>query len=92
MRKKDSERNNYEYIEEAHIKNMKNKEIVDKVQDTYEFLTLCKIFMNDVKDDYGRKKIASLRVNFLQHQLDLLLRECSARGIKHSISKYQSMG
>jgi hypothetical protein len=87
-----SKKSNYEYIEEEDIKKMQDKILLDNFQNTYEFLVLCKIYMEDVKDDYGKKKIASLRVNFLQHQLDILMRECSARGIKHNLSSYQSMG
>lgn len=83
---------NYEYIEEADIKKMEDRNLLDNIQNTYEFLTLCKVYMEDVRDDYGKKKIACLRVNFLQHQLNLLMRECSARGIKNNLSSYQSMG
>lgn len=82
----------YEYLEEADITKVSDKNLVDKVQYTYKFLKLCEIYLKDVKDDYGKKKIASLRVDFVRHQLDLLMRECLARGIKQGIDNCYSIG
>ncbi|HEY5585367.1 MAG TPA: hypothetical protein VIK78_12885 [Ruminiclostridium sp.] len=86
------EKINYEHIGETDIKKLSDKVLIDKVQNTYKFLKLCEIYLKDVKDDYGKKKIAGLRVDFLRHQVDLLMRECSARGIKHGLSSYYSIG
>ncbi|PYG88829.1 hypothetical protein LY28_01190 [Ruminiclostridium sufflavum DSM 19573] len=77
---------NYEYIQASDIKIISDKSLVDKVQNTYKFFKLCEIYLNNVKDDYGKKKIASLRLAFVQHQLELLLKECFARGINHNLS------
>lgn len=76
---------NYKCLEETDIKKISDKTLLDKVQSTYQFLKLCEIYLKDVKDDYGKKKIASLRVEFVKHQLDLLIRECFSRGIKHGL-------
>ena len=93
MREKFDERNsNYEYIDEIDIKKISNQNVIDKVQSTFKFLRLCEIYLKDVKDDYGKKKIASLRVDFLHHQLDLLMRECLLRGIKHGLDSHYSIG
>ena len=86
------ENSNYECIKETEIKKISNQTLIDKVQNTYKFLKLSEIYLNDVKDDYGKKKIASLRVDFVRHQLDLLIRECFARGIKHGLSSYYPIG
>lgn len=89
MRKKfNTENSNYEYIKESEIKIISDQTLLDKVQNTYKFLRLCEIYLKDVKDDYGKKKMASLRVEFVRHQLHLLMRECFARGIKHGLSSY----
>lgn len=82
------ENSNYEYIKETDLKNISDQTLIDKVQNTYKFLRLSEIYLNDVKDDYGKKKIASLRVDFLRHQLDLLMRECFARNLKQDLSNY----
>jgi hypothetical protein len=86
------EKSNYVCIKETDIKKISNQTLIDKVQNTYRFLKLSEIYLNDVKDDYGKKKIASLRVDFVRHQLDLLIRECYARGIKHGLSNYYPIG
>ena len=84
------ENSNYECIDETDIKKISERTLVDKVQNTYNFLKLCEIYLKDVKDDYGKKKIASLRVDFARHQLDLLMRECLARGIKTGLDNNYS--
>ena len=83
------ENNNYEYIRKSDIKKISDKTLLDKVQSTYKFLKSCEIYMNNIKDDYGTKKIASLRLAFVQHQLNLLTRECCARKINHNLSNYE---
>jgi len=82
------ENSNYECIKEADIKKISDRTLLDKVQNTYKFFKLSEIYMKDVNDDYGKKKIASLRVDFVRHQLELLMRECIARGINHGLSNY----
>ncbi len=86
--KKKSENGNYECIRDLDIKIISDQILMDKIQSTYKFLRMCEIYMKDVNDDYGKKKIASLRVDFVRHQLDLLIRECSERGIKHGLINY----
>ncbi len=80
------ENSSYEYLEETDIKKICDKALLDKIQKTYQFLKLSEIYLSDVKDDYGKKKIASLRVDFVKHQLDLLIRECFTRGLKHGLN------
>jgi len=86
------ENSKYESINDTDIKKISDQTLTDKVQNTYRFLRLSEIYLKDVRDDYGKKKIASLRVDFIRHQLDLLLRECFARGIKHGLSNYYPRG
>lgn len=81
-----AESSSYEYLEETDIKKICDKALLDKIQKTYQFLKLSEIYLSDVKDDYGKKKIAGLRVDFLKHQLDLLIRECFTRGLKHGLN------
>lgn len=75
----------YEYVFEHDIKEISDKALLERIGKTYEFLKLSEIYLSDVRDDYGKKKIARLRVDFVRHQLELLIRECFARGLKHGI-------
>ncbi len=75
----------YEYIDNEDIKRISDKTLLQRVEKTYEFLKLCEIYLQDIRDDYGKKKIASLRVDIVSYQLELLIRECFARGLKHGI-------
>ena len=77
---------NFDYIDNQEIKRISDKTLLQKVQITYKFLQLCKIYLKDVKDDYGKKKIASLRVDIVSYQLELLIKECFARGINHGLN------
>jgi hypothetical protein len=76
----------YEYLDNEDIKKISDKTLLQRVEKTYEFLQLCEIYLQDVKDDYGKKKIASLRVDIVRFQLELLIRECFARGLKHGLN------
>ncbi len=75
----------YEYLNIEDIKKINDKALLQRVEKTYEFLKLCKIYLEDVKDDYGKKKIAGLRVDIISYQLELLIRECFVRGLKHGL-------
>lgn len=79
----------YEYIQASDIKKISNKTLIDKVQSTYKFLKFCENYLNSIKEDYGKKKIASLRLAFVKHQLSLLIRECRARQINHNLSNFE---
>jgi hypothetical protein len=82
------ENGNYKYIDGVTIKKMSDQNLLDKVNNTNRFLKLCEIYLKDVKDDYSKQKIASLRVEFVRHQLDILVKECFARGIKNDLTSY----
>jgi len=79
------ENSNYECIDDIDIKIISDRTLINKVHNTKKFLKLCEIYLKNVRDDYGKKKIAGLRVDFARHQLDLLMRECLARGIKDEL-------
>lgn len=76
----------YEYLGKTDIKKIGDKLLLDKVQNTYKFLQLSEIYLSDVKDDYGKKKIAGLRVDFIRYQLELLIKECFVRGLNHGLN------
>lgn len=75
----------YEYIDNEDIKRISDNTLLQRVEKTYEFLKLCEIYLQNVKDDYGKKKIASLRVDIVNYQLELLIKECFVRGLKHGL-------
>ncbi len=75
----------YEYLDSQDIKGISDKTLLQRVEKTYEFLKLCEIYLQNVKDDYGKKKIACLRVDIVNYQLELLIKECFVRGLKHGL-------
>lgn len=78
----------YEIMDDESIKKLNDQDLLQMVKKTNQFLKLSEIYKKDVRDDYGKQKIANLRVEFVRHQLKLLTRECFARGIKHGINSY----
>ncbi len=78
----------YECLDKSSIKKLGDKTLLEKAQATYKFLKLNEIYLKNIRDDYGKQKIAQLRVQFIRHQLDLLIRECFVRGLKHGLSNY----
>lgn len=75
----------YKYIDIQEIKKISDKTLLQRVEKTYDFLKLCEAYHHNVKDDYSKKKIASLRVDIVKYQLELLIRECFVRGLKHGL-------
>lgn len=75
----------YEYLDNEDIKKINDMALLKRVGKTHEFLKLCEIYLQDVKDDYGKKKIASLRVDIVRYQMDILIKECFVRGLKHGL-------
>lgn len=75
----------YQYIDNQDIKRISDSILLQRVEKTYDFLKLCETYLNNVKDDYSKKKIASLRVDIVNYQLELLIRECFVRGLKHGL-------
>ncbi|AEY65262.1 hypothetical protein [Clostridium sp. BNL1100] len=78
----------YESLDKSSIKKLSDKVLLEKTKDTYKFLKLNEIYLKNIRDDYGKQKIAQLRVKFIRHQLELLIRECFSRGLKHGLSNY----
>jgi hypothetical protein len=56
--------------------------IVEKIEDAYKVFKISEVFLKDVKDDYGKLKIARLRLEFARHELLILLDEAREKGIK----------
>ncbi|ACL75679.1 hypothetical protein [Ruminiclostridium cellulolyticum] len=80
--------NTYKCLDKSTIKKLSDNVLLEKTKDTYRFLKLNEIYLKNIRDDYGKQKIAQLRVQFIHHQLDLLIRECFARGLKHGLNNY----
>ncbi|WP_024831672.1 hypothetical protein [Ruminiclostridium josui] len=78
----------YECLDKSSIKKLSDKTLLEKVKDTYKFLKLNEIYLKNIRDDYGKQKIAQLRVQFIRHQLNLLISECFSRGLKHGLNSY----
>ena len=76
-----SKSSTFRWLEDKDIKNLSNEMLIEKVNSTSNTLKLCKLYQMNVKGDYGKQKIASLRVDFISHQLQMLKRECYERGI-----------
>lgn len=76
-----SKSNTFKWLEDKDIKSLTDEMLIEKVKSTSNTLKLCKLYQMNVKGDYGKQKIASLRVDFISHQLEMLKRECCERGI-----------
>ncbi len=77
-----SKSNTFKWLEDKDIKSLTDEMLIEKVKSTSNTLKLCKLYQMNVKGDYGKQKIASLRVDFISHQLEMLKRECCERGIR----------
>lgn len=64
-----------------------NFEIVKKIETAYRVYKMSEMFLKDVNDDYGKEKIARLRLEFAHHQLMKLIEEAVKRGIKWDSSE-----
>ncbi|MCX7921726.1 MAG: hypothetical protein N3B21_06900 [Clostridia bacterium] len=67
--------------------NMFNKEsensgLLKKIEKAYKIYKISEVFLKDVNDDYGKLKIARLRLDFARHELMTLLNEARNRGVK----------
>lgn len=58
-----------------------------RLDDALKTYKISEIYANDVFDDYGKKKIASLRLEFAKHELLQAMDEASRLGIENENSK-----
>lgn len=58
--------------------------LMERIEQAYRIYKISEVYLNDVADDYGKLKIARLRMEFARHELVSLLNEASAKGIKWS--------
>lgn len=58
-----------------------DSDMVDRIEKAYGLYKMSEIFLNDVRDDYGKLKIARLRLDFARHELVSLLFEAQNKGI-----------
>lgn len=59
----------------------KTKEALKKLESALKTYKISEIYANDVFDDYGKKKIASLRLEFAKHELAEAWEKASQLGI-----------
>lgn len=64
-----------------------DKSLIEKIEEAYRIYKLSEVFFNDVADDYGKQKIAALRMEFARHHLDALLEEARGKGVKWNESE-----
>lgn len=67
---------------DTNIINNENLSLVEKIDKAYSIYKMSEIFLNDVADDYGKLKIARLRLEFARHELLTLIDEARIKGIK----------
>ncbi len=56
-------------------------ELIKKIEEAYKIYKISEMFLRDVSDDYGKQKIAKLRLDFASHRLNHLLEEARDKGI-----------
>lgn len=57
------------------------KKAVKKLEEAFKIYKICEIYANDVSDDYGKQKIAKLRLEFAKHELIQSWDEAAKLGI-----------
>lgn len=69
--------------------NSKNeiKMAVNKLEEAFRTYKISEIYANDVYDDYGKKKIASLRLEFAKHELAQAWDEVARLGVNFENSE-----
>lgn len=65
---------------EIKTKNEVNKAI-NKLEEAFRTYKISEIYASDVYDDYGKKKIASLRLEFAKHELVQAWDEAARLGV-----------
>lgn len=58
-----------------------NADLLERLENAYKLYKMCEGILKDVKDDYGKQKIARLRYEFARHELSILMREAHGKGI-----------
>jgi hypothetical protein len=80
---------NYKHENPGEIRNI---DLVKRIEDTYRVYRLSEVFLNDVEKDYGKDygkiKIARLRLEFARHELMETLKEAMEKGIKWNENEY----
>jgi hypothetical protein len=71
----------FRWMAEKDAKKLDNQTLLEKTKKAYNILKQCEVHAKEAKEDYGKQKIAQLRVDFITHQLDIFIKECSERGI-----------
>jgi hypothetical protein len=56
--------------------------LVEKIEKAYKVYKISEMFFKNVYDDYGKQKIAQLRMDFARHELETLLDEAREKGVK----------
>jgi hypothetical protein len=59
-----------------------NSKLIEKIENAYKLCKLSEVYLEDVEDDYGKQKIATLRLKFARHELLNLLEKAREQGIK----------
>jgi len=56
--------------------------IEKRLEDAFKIYKLSEVYLNNVNDDYGKLKIAKLRLDFARHELLDVIKEANSKGIK----------
>lgn len=59
-----------------------NSELIEKIEEAFKIYKLSELFLKDVSDDYGKLKIARLRLDFARHELLTLMEEAKCKGVE----------
>jgi hypothetical protein len=71
----------YHEIEGEKLESSENSLLLKKIENTYKAYRLSELYLIDVEDDYGKQKIARLRMEFSRHELVELLKTAVLKGI-----------
>jgi len=63
-------------------KNIDCLNLITEIEEAFKTYKISEVYLNDVADDYGKLKIARLRMDFARHKMLTLLEEAKDKGIK----------
>jgi hypothetical protein len=59
------------------------KEAIEKrLEEAFKAYKLSEVYLNNVNDDYGKVKIARLRLDFARHELLDIIKEANNKGVR----------
>lgn len=71
---------------------VRNSDLIGRIENAYRVYKLSEVFLSDVENDYGKDygklKIARLRLDFARHELLSVLKEAQEKGVRWNENEF----